>query len=100
MKPIVFAVSLLLLAACGQDQPPIESAEAPAAEASSTGFDLRVDRFADVEVLRYQVTGFESFPCRRRNSPIFCHRQRLRGATLFLTRTTATIFAFAGCSPP
>ena len=53
LMPLVFAV-VALTPACGKKEP-IPEAAAPAAAA----FQWQVDQFADLKILRYQVSGFE-----------------------------------------
>ena len=53
---------MFALAACGKDQRTAESAvepEASEAAAPELAFEVSVDRFADVELLRYEVPGFD-----------------------------------------
>ncbi|MGD8977464.1 MAG: dihydrofolate reductase [Gammaproteobacteria bacterium] len=76
---------LSLLAACGRGEPeqpvisdaPITGAP-PAAEAEAP-FEVRVDRFADVQVLRYQVPGFADMPLAQKKLAYFLSQAALAG---------------------
>jgi len=76
---------LSLLAACGRGEPeqPVKSdapitGAPPAAEAEAP-FEVRVDRFADVQVLRYQVPGFADMPLAQKKLAYFLSQAALAG---------------------
>ena len=52
---------LLALGACGRDPAPADQPGATQGSeaAQEQSFEVSVDRFADVEVLRYEVPGFD-----------------------------------------
>ncbi|MCP4302951.1 MAG: dihydrofolate reductase [Gammaproteobacteria bacterium] len=79
MKKSIVAITILLLASCGQDQPPVDSTSAPVDSASAPGVDLRVDRFADVEVLRYEVPGFDELSLQEKKLAYFLSEAALAG---------------------
>jgi dipeptidyl-peptidase-3 len=81
-KPVqrLTAVSVtLLLAACGQSQAPVETPQAPAESPSAHTFDVHVDRFADVEVLRYEVPGFDELSLQEKKLAYYLAQAALAG---------------------
>jgi dipeptidyl-peptidase-3 len=73
---------MLALAACGRDQQPAEtSAEPEAAQPapSEQPFDVSVDRFADVEVLRYEVPGFDELSLQEKKLAYYLSQAALAG---------------------
>jgi dipeptidyl-peptidase-3 len=79
MKKCIVATAVVLLAACGQDQPPVDSASSSADKAPAPEFDFSVDRFADVEVLRYKIPGFEELSLREKKLAYFLSEAALAG---------------------
>ena len=73
MKKIITVSISLLLAACGQDQAPVESVEIVAVEsAPTTENSVQVDRFADIQVLSYEVPGFDQLSLQEKKL-VSCH---------------------------
>ena len=73
---------MLTLAACGKDQPPAEAPTTPAATvdtAAEQPFDVSVDRFADVELLRYEVPGFAELSLQEKKLAYYLSRAALAG---------------------
>ena len=75
---------MLALSACGKVQETAETAGAPdAARATETApeqpFDVSVDRFADVEVLRYEVPGFDELSLREKKLAYYLSQAALAG---------------------
>jgi dipeptidyl-peptidase-3 len=68
-----------LLSACGQDQAPVEAADDHDAAASTHEFDVHVDRFADVEVLRYEVPGFDELSLQEKKLAYYLSQAALAG---------------------
>ena len=71
MQKILIALAAISLAACSKKPAPEAPAAIPepAAQQSSveqTTPDLSVDRFGDVEVLRYEVPGFDELPLQQK----------------------------------
>lgn len=77
MKAIIVSVLLLVLAACGHDTPPVEATDAAADQQAE--FDYRLDRFADVEVLRYQVPGFDALSLQEKKLAYYLSEAALAG---------------------
>jgi dipeptidyl-peptidase-3 len=69
----------LLLTACGQSQAPTGTTEAPAESASAHEFDVHVDRFADIEILRYEVPGFDELTLQEKKLAYYLSQAALAG---------------------
>jgi dipeptidyl-peptidase-3 len=73
----LIAISVaLLLAACNPSQAPTDTTEA---SASAPEFDVHVDRFADIEVLRYQVPGFDELSLQEKKLAYYLSEAALAG---------------------
>ena len=70
---ILLVFMLLALAACGKDPAPA------AAPPEQQPFEVSVDRFADVEVLRYEVPGFDELPLREKKLAYYLSQAALAG---------------------
>ena len=73
---------MFALAACGKDQRTAESAvepEASEAAAPELAFEVSVDRFADVELLRYEVPGFDELGLREKKLAYYLSQAALAG---------------------
>ena len=79
MKCTITAFAALLLAACGQSQAPDDATDAPGEAASSHEFQVHVDRFADVEVLRYQIPGFDELSLQEKKLAYYLSEAALAG---------------------
>ena len=82
MYRILAIFMMLVLAACGKDQPPAEAPTTPAATvdtAAEQPFDVNVDRFADVELLRYEVPGFAELSLQEKKLAYYLSRAALAG---------------------
>ena len=79
MKYTITALAALLLAACGQSQAPDDASEARDDAASSQEFQVHVDRFADVEVLRYQIPGFDELSLQEKKLAYYLSEAALAG---------------------
>ena len=82
MYRILAIFMMLTLAACGKDQPPAEAPTTPAATvdtAAEQPFDVSVDRFADVELLRYEVPGFAELSLQEKKLAYYLSRAALAG---------------------
>ena len=73
---------MLTLAACGKDQPPAATDATPAETgeaAAEQPFEVSVDRFADVEVLRYEVPGFDELSLQEKQLAYYLSQAALAG---------------------
>lgn len=77
MQRITVVTAALLLAACNQSQAPVAATDTQSA--SPHDFDVNVDRFADVEVLRYQVPGFAELPLQEKKLAYYLSEAALAG---------------------
>lgn len=93
MKILTAFLSALLLAACGQDQAPDDSTKAQqpspavaavaAQETKAAEASPQVDRFADIQVLRYEVPGFDELPLQQKKLAYYLSRAALAGRDIF-----------------
>lgn len=76
MKKIIFMLStLFLVAACTGKKSETSNQD----NSSETAFEYKVDKFADVEILRYQVPGFESLPLDQKKLIYYMSEAALEG---------------------
>lgn len=68
-----------MLAACAKEQAPVETTTETEAAASEEAFDVQVDRFADVEVLRYEVPGFDELSLQEKKLAYYLSQAALAG---------------------
>jgi len=69
----------LLLTACGQEQAPVDATDAANDPATTPEFQVHVDRFADIEVLRYEVPGFEELSLQEKKLAYYLSQAALSG---------------------
>jgi len=69
----------LLLTACGQEQAPVDATDAASDLAATPEFQVHVDRFADVEVLRYEVPGFDELSLQEKKLAYYLSQAALSG---------------------
>ena len=69
---------MLVLAACGKEQAPTEPDGQPDAAAEES-FEVSVDRFADIELLRYEVPGFDELSLREKKLAFYLSQAALAG---------------------
>jgi dipeptidyl-peptidase-3 len=79
MKNIIATIAILFLAACGQDQSGVDSSDAPPDTAVAPEFDVHLDRFADVEVLRYEIPGFNELSLKEKKLAYYLSEAALAG---------------------
>ncbi len=69
----------LALVACAKEQAPVEVATETEESATAETFDISVDRFADVEVLRYEVPGFDELSLNEKKLTYYLSQAALAG---------------------
>ena len=79
MQRFIAVTTALLLAACSQSQAPVDATNTQNESASPHAFDVHVDRFADVEVLRYQIPGFAELPLQEKKLAYYLSQAALAG---------------------
>lgn len=79
MQQYIVIFITLLLAACGQSKTPLDATESHDESPAATEFDVHVDRFADVEVLRYQVPGFDELSLQEKKLAYYLSEAALAG---------------------
>ena len=77
MQKYVAISVAFLLAACGQDQTPVDVADHQ--DAGAHEINVHVDRFADVEVLRYEVPGFDELSLQEKKLAYYLSEAALAG---------------------
>ena len=75
MRRITLIGIALLLAACSREEPAVEAPPEDMAEP----FQVQVDRFADLEVLRYEVPGFEELSLKEKKLVYYLSQAALAG---------------------
>lgn len=78
MLRFLLVTTMLALGACGKQPAPAEPTTAPSA-APERPFEVSVDRFADVEVLRYEVPGFDELPLSQKKLAYYLSQAALAG---------------------
>ena len=78
MQRILILFLMLVLAACGKEQAPTEPDGQPDAAAEES-FEVSVDRFADIELLRYEVPGFDELSLREKKLAFYLSQAALAG---------------------
>ncbi len=93
-KILIAALAVLLLTACGKDQTPATSSDAqnPAPTAvmeeqsdavAQQEANPQVDRFADVQILRYEVPGFDELPLQQKKLAYYLSQAALAGRDIY-----------------
>ncbi len=79
MQRLIAITAALLLAACSPSQAPTDTTEGSEGSASAPEFNVHVDRFGDVEVLRYQVPGFDELSLQEKKLAYYLSQSALAG---------------------
>ena len=79
MHRFIAVSAALLLTACGQEQAPVDATDAASDLAATPEFQVHVDRFADVEVLRYEVPGFDELSLQEKKLAYYLSQAALSG---------------------
>lgn len=94
MRIFIAVVMAFMLAACGSDQAPDNAAEKQPASSAGVAESLdgpeakeivspQVDRFADVQVLRYEVPGFDRLSLKEKKLAYYLSQAALAGRDIF-----------------
>jgi dipeptidyl-peptidase-3 len=75
----IATLTALFLTACGQSQAPTETADAVIQTEPREEFDIHVDRFADIAVLRYAVPGFDELSLAEKKLAYYLSQAALAG---------------------
>jgi len=67
------------MSACAREQTPEAQAPAPPAAAAEQEYGISVDRFADVELLRYEVPGFDDLSLQQKKLAYYLSQAALSG---------------------
>ena len=79
MQKITILALALMLTACAKEQEPVDTAVETETQAAEETFDVSVDRFADVEVLRYEVPGFDELSLQEKKLAYYLSQAALAG---------------------
>jgi len=79
MKKYLSISMALLLVACGQEQAPVDATVADAEHALAPEFEIQADRFADAQVLRYLVPGFDELSLKEKKLTYYLSQAALSG---------------------
>ena len=79
MKKYLSISMALLLVACGQEQAPVDATVADAEHALAAEFEIQADRFADAQVLRYLVPGFDELSLKEKKLTYYLSQAALSG---------------------
>jgi dipeptidyl-peptidase-3 len=66
MKRLLPLFATALLVNCGQEPAPVDTTTETEAATEAPTYEILVDRFADVEVLRYEVPGFDELSLKQK----------------------------------
>ena len=79
MQKIIVLAIALVLAACAKEQEPATPTVETDEVTTEETFDVGVDRFADVEVLRYEVPGFDELSLQEKKLAYYLSQAALAG---------------------
>lgn len=79
MRKLTVVCAALLLASCNPKQAPVDTTAAGTDQAAAPGFEVQADRFADVQVLRYQVPGFNDLSLQEKKQAYYLTEAALSG---------------------
>lgn len=63
----------------------------------SENFNYIVEQFADLQLLRYRVAGFENLSLRQKELIYYLSEAALEGRDILLIRTESIIYRFENC---
>ena len=71
-------ITSALFASCGSDEKEVEQVEAPA-----ENFEYMAGRFADIQILRFKITGFEELTLQQKKLAYYLYEAGLNGRDIF-----------------
>jgi len=79
VKKLAAVAAVLLLAACGQEKGPTETAITEDKNEAPEEFQVQVDRFADIKILRYTIPGFDELSLKEKKLAYYLSEAALAG---------------------
>ncbi len=79
MKRLLPLFATALLVNCGQEPAPVDTTTETQAATEAPTYEILVDRFADVEVLRYEVPGFDELSLKQKKLVYYLSQAALVG---------------------
>ena len=79
MKRLLALLATALLVGCGQEPAPVDTTIETEAATETPTYEILVDRFADVEVLRYEVPGFDELSLKQKKLVYYLSQAALVG---------------------
>jgi dipeptidyl-peptidase-3 len=79
MKRFLPLLATALLVGCGQEPAPVDTTTETEAATEAQTYEVLVDRFADVEVLRYEVPGFDELSLKQKKLVYYLSQAALGG---------------------
>ena len=79
MKRLLPLLATALLVGCGQEPAPVDTTTETEAATEAPTYEILVDRFADVEVLRYEVPGFDELSLKQKKLVYYLSQAALFG---------------------
>jgi len=88
----LFAISAMaIFSACNSN----ETQTSGVAKTTEANFDVMAESFADLQILRYQVPGFESRQQKKKNCVIIYMKHRFAAGILFMIKKVSMAFCYA-----
>lgn len=79
MKRLLPLLATALLVSCGQEPAPVDTTTETEAATEAPTYEISVDRFADVEILRYEVPGFDELSLKQKKLVYYLSQAALVG---------------------
>lgn len=79
MKKLAAVAAVMLLTACGQEKGPAETTVTEDKKDAPEEFQVQVDRFADIKILRYTIPGFDELSLKEKKLAYYLSEAALAG---------------------
>jgi len=79
VKKLAAVAAVVLLAACGQEKGPAETTVTEDKIEAPEEFQVQVDRFADIKILRYTIPGFDELSLKEKKLAYYLSESALAG---------------------